>query len=49
MDQMKLLYISALSSSRLINEIYKTSGKNPGLAVRLYYDDVVRLLSVIYR
>ena len=36
MDQMKLLYISALSSSRLINEIYKTSGKNPGFAVQKF-------------
>lgn len=36
MDQMKLLYISALSSSRLINEIYKTSGNNPGFAVQKF-------------
>lgn len=33
---MKLLYISALSSSRLINEIYKTSGNNPGFAVQKF-------------
>ena len=33
---MKLLYISALSSSRLINEIYKTSGMNPGFAVQKF-------------
>lgn len=33
---MKLLYISALSSSRLINEIYKISGKNPGFAVQKF-------------
>lgn len=33
---MKLLYISALSSSRLINDIYKTSGKNPGFAVQKF-------------
>ena len=33
---MKLLYISALSSSRLINEIYKKSGKNPGFAVQKF-------------
>lgn len=36
MDQMKLLYISALSSSRLINDIYKLSGKNPGFAVQKF-------------
>lgn len=30
---MKILYISALSSKRLINEIYQKSGKNPGFAV----------------
>lgn len=33
---MKLLYISALSSSRLISEIYKKSGKNPGFAVQKF-------------
>lgn len=33
---MKLLYISALSSNRLINDIYKTSGKNPGFAVQKF-------------
>lgn len=33
---MKLLYISALSSSRLINEVYKKSGKNPGFAVQKF-------------
>lgn len=33
---MKLLYISALSSNRLINEIYKKSGKNPGFAVQKF-------------
>ena len=33
---MQLLYISALSSSRLINEIYKTSGNNPGFAVQKF-------------
>lgn len=30
------MYISALSSSRLINEIYKISGKNPGFAVQKF-------------
>lgn len=33
---MKLLYISALSSNRLISEIYKKSGKNPGFAVQKF-------------
>lgn len=33
---MKLLYISALSSSRLISEIYKKSGKDPGFAVQKF-------------
>lgn len=33
---MKLLYISALSSSRLINDIYKSNGKNPGFAVQKF-------------
>lgn len=33
---MKLLYISALSSNRLISEIYKKSGKNPGFAIQKF-------------
>lgn len=33
---MKLLYISALSSERLIAEIYKQSGQNPGFAVQKF-------------
>lgn len=33
---MKVLYISALSSRRLVNEIYKTSQQNPGFAVQKF-------------
>lgn len=45
MDQMKLLYISVLSSGRLINDIYKLSGKNPGFAVQKFSRLLVRGLS----
>lgn len=33
---MNILYVSALSSSRLINEIYEASGQNPGFAVQKF-------------
>ena len=33
---MNILYISALSSNKLINDIYKTTGKNPGFAVQKF-------------
>lgn len=33
---MQITYISALSSERLINEIYQKSGKNPGFAVQKF-------------
>ena len=45
MDQMKLLYISVLSSNRLINEIYNTSGNNPGFAVQKFSRLLVKGLS----
>lgn len=33
---MNILYISALSSERLINELYQKNGKNPGFAVQKF-------------
>ncbi len=32
----KLLYISSFSSNRVISEIYKSSGKNPGFAIQKF-------------
>ena len=43
---MKLLYISALSSSRMINEIYKSSGNNPGFAVQKFSRLLVKGLTI---
>lgn len=39
---MELLYISALSSERLINEIYEKTNANPGFAVQKFSRSLVR-------
>lgn len=39
---MKILYISVLTSSRLINKFHKESGKNPGFAVQKFHRLLVK-------
>lgn len=34
---MKILYVSTLTSSRLINNFFATSGKNPGFSIQKFH------------